>query len=53
MRRAGSSCFLAAPGEESLEDVGWGLHGIFSHMLAEGLRGRANLNGDGLCSWRN
>ncbi len=39
-----------SPGEQSLEDVGWGQHGIFSHFLAEGLRGQADLNGDGIVS---
>jgi hypothetical protein len=44
----GWSLVLACgPNEVSLEDPEWGSHGIFSHFLATGLRGEADLDGDG------
>ena len=45
-----STLLSCSPGEESLEDLSWGQHGIFSHFLAEGLRGEADLNRDGVVS---
>ena len=39
-----------SPGEESLEDVGWGLTASSPTCLPRELRGRADLNGDGLVS---
>jgi len=39
-----------SPNELSLEDPDWGHHGIFSHFLAAGLRGEADLDGDGIVS---
>jgi len=46
-----STLLSCSPGEESLEDIGWGQHGVFSHFLADGLRGEADLNGDGVVSF--
>jgi uncharacterized caspase-like protein len=47
----GWSLVLACgPGEVSLEDPEWGAHGIFSHFLATGLRGEADLDGDDVVS---
>ncbi len=47
----GWSLLLAcSPDEVSLEDPEWGAHGVFSHFLATGLRGEADLDGDGVVS---
>jgi hypothetical protein len=47
----GWSILLACgPNELSLEDCDWGEHGVFSHFLAAGLRGQADLDGDGIVS---
>ncbi len=47
----GWSVLLACgPNEYSLEDPEVGEHGIFSHFLAEGLGGQADLDGDGVVS---
>ncbi|MBP8129583.1 MAG: caspase family protein [Candidatus Hydrogenedentes bacterium] len=39
-----------SPGERSLEDPHWGHHGIFSHFLAAGLCGEADLDRDSVVS---
>lgn len=47
----GWSLLLACgPNEVSLEDPEWGAHGIFSHFLATGLRGDADLDHDRVVS---
>ena len=45
-----SLVIACGPNEVSLEDPEWGAHGIFSHFLAAGLRGAADLDGDGVVS---
>ena len=45
-----SILLACSPNELSLEDPDWGQHGIFSHFLAAGLRGEADLDGDGVVS---
>ena len=37
--------------EFSLEDERWGGHGVFTHFLLEGLRGEADLNGNGIVTF--
>lgn len=45
-----SLLIACGPNEVSLEDPEWGAHGIFSHFLATGLRGEADLDRDGIVS---
>jgi len=48
--RGWSLLLACGPNEVSLEDPQWGGHGIFSHFLATGLRGDADLDRDGVVS---
>ena len=48
--RGWSVLLACGPNEVSLEDPDWAGHGIFSHYLAVGLRGQADLDGDGVVS---
>lgn len=48
--RGWSVLLSCGPNEVSLEDPQWGNHGIFSHFLSTGLRGEADLDGDGVVS---
>ena len=45
-----SLVLACGPNEVSLEDPEWGGHGVFSHFLATGLRGKADLDRDGVVS---
>ena len=42
--------FSCSSGEYSIEDPKWGEHGVFSHFLAAGLSGQADMGGDGVVS---
>jgi uncharacterized caspase-like protein len=48
--RGWSIVFSCGPNEVSLEDAARANHGLFSLFLATGLRGAADLNGDGVVS---
>lgn len=45
------SITAADTNEFSLEDARWGGHGVFTHFLLEALKGKGDLNGDGIVTF--
>ena len=45
------SITAADTNEFSLEDVRWGGHGVFTYFLLEALKGRGDINGDGIVTF--